>query len=392
MKSEIKTGSSLWLFTFSLTGVGSAFLGSFLPYIAGLWHLHDHQSGILVACFFIGSFTGTMLLSRRLRINLNVGSLLGCLGFLLFAQASRSPVGFNEGAYALVLMGFGLGQLMSSVNLLVGTAAGPRRSKYLARLSAAWCGGAILSPVLTSISIVTLSPPARLFLFGFLFLVPLIVTQGRSLSSPKLVQPEVSHTASATANSAFSLAALCIAIFLVYGGIEASIASWIPTFAVRYSVTPLFAAQWQVSLFWFGLMLGRTYLARIIMPSIEATILRAAIITSACCLGLYVSVPSSTTLWLGGILIGACLSPIFPLMLSAAIATGLSVRALGVALAACGLGAALFNSVLGYISSMYSLRIAMLLPLAGLAILLLLCWRLPALRLPASLRNVAASG
>jgi hypothetical protein len=113
MKTEIRTGSSLWWITFSFTGAGTAFLGSYLPYIAGLWRLHDHQSGALVACFFIGSFTGTMLLSRRLRFNLSLGSWLGCLGFLAFAQSARFASGFRVAAPALVIIGFGLGQLMS---------------------------------------------------------------------------------------------------------------------------------------------------------------------------------------------------------------------------------------------------------------------------------------
>jgi len=376
MKAAIKTGSSLWLFTFSLTGAGTAFLGSYLPSIAALWRLHDHQAGVLVACFFTGSFTGSMLLSRHLRLNLNVGSWLGCIGFLVFAQAARFASGFHAAACALAVVGFGLGQLMSSVNLLVGAAAGSERSKYLARLGAAWCAGAILSPVLTSIAIPGISPPSRLSLFALLFMIPFGATQGRDCAPVLMAECEPSVPSSGEVSSKRSLAALCIAIFLIYGGIEAGIASWIPMFAVRYSVTPLVAAQWLISVFWLGLMLGRIYVARVITPSTENLMLRVAIISACCCLALYVVAPSVGTIWAGGLLVGVCLSPIFPLMLSAAIASGLSVRALGAALAACGLGAAMFTAILGFASSLFSLRAAMLLPLLALGILLLLFWRL----------------
>jgi fucose permease len=278
------------------------------------------------------------------------------------------------------------------VNLLVGTAAGAERSKYLARLAAAWCAGAILSPVLTSVWIAGISPPSRLSLFALLFLLPFVATKGRGIEAAPRAQRQAREPAPRGTSSGLGIALLCVAIFLVYGGIEASIASWIPMFALRYSATPLFAAQWLISAFWLGLMLGRIYIARIVTPPIEHAILRVAIIGSACCLGLCIAAPSAGTIWAGSVLIGVCLSPLFPLMLSASIAGGLSVQALGAALAACGLGAAMFPSFLDLLSSFYSLRTAMLLPLVALGMLLFLSWRLTQLNCRPVLLDAPAGG
>jgi hypothetical protein len=64
-------------------------------------------------------------------------------------------------------------------------------------------------------------------------------------------------------------------------------------------------------------------------------------------------------------------------MLSAVIACKLSVRIVGIVLAASGLGAAFLSSLLGLISSLWSLHLGMLLPMAALSLLLVLCWRPP---------------
>ena len=58
-----QTHPVIWNLTFVLTGIGSTFLGSFLPRLTILWHLRDRQAGMLVAALFLGSFTGTMLLA-----------------------------------------------------------------------------------------------------------------------------------------------------------------------------------------------------------------------------------------------------------------------------------------------------------------------------------------
>jgi len=381
MNGQIKPGSGVWLLTCSFTGAGTAFFGPFLPHLSSVWHLLDKQVGLLIACFFLGSFLGTLLLSRNLRRTLTIGSWTACFGFLTFAQSTHLDSGFRAALPAAAVMGFGLGQLMSSINLLVGNGPESERSKSLAALSAAWCAGAILSPVLTTVWLVGIDPSIRLSVLALLFLFPIVWARGRSI----LVQASFAEREQVSEQPPFGigamrLACLCTAAFLIYGGIEASVANWMPLYALRYSSMTLGAAQWIVSLFWFGLISGRMLTFLIVNSAVETLIVRAAIIGSSCCLAWLVYAPSSWNISIGSFVIGATLSPLFPLMLSAVIACRLSIRILGVVLAACGLGSALLSSLLGLISSLWSLRMGMLLPLIALGVLLIFFWQSPGYR------------
>jgi fucose permease len=68
---------------------------------------------------------------------------------------------------------------------------------------------------------------------------------------------------------------------------------------------------------------------------------------------------------------GICISPLFPLLLSITLSYGYPTRVMGGILAACALGSAVFPVLLGVLSSMFSLRAGMLLPVLGLILLLL---------------------
>ena len=118
---KIEATSPLWRLVMALAGVGSTLLGPLLPHLFGQWDLHDHQAGMLVGCLFLGSFAGTLTMSQHLQRCLRRGAWMSTVGCLLFAWSTHRADGFGLGMPALILMGFGLGHLMSSINLLVGT-------------------------------------------------------------------------------------------------------------------------------------------------------------------------------------------------------------------------------------------------------------------------------
>lgn len=354
----------------AFTGIGSTMLGPFLPRLSSLWRLHDHQAGMLVSCLFLGSFSGTIFLSRRLERSLQRGAWTACLGCLLFAWSAQRDSGFVCGGLALIILGFGMGQLMSSLNLLVGAA--PERERYaeLANLGAAWCIGAVLSPCLTTVVFIWVSSSLRLGLFAPLYLLPLLGASGSLSAQPHVTKREGVERGMGELER--KLAFLCMVIFLLYGGIEASVGGWLPLFATRYCRDSLAVAQWIVSLFWLGLIVGRVLTAKFVSYEREPSVLRTAISSSAFCLLWFYLFPSSLGLSIGSYVLGMCLSPIFPLLLSATIACGFTTRVMGLVLAACALGAAVLPLLLGILSSLSSLRTGMLLPLLGLFLLLLL--------------------
>jgi FHS family glucose/mannose:H+ symporter-like MFS transporter len=366
--------AAIWRLIMAFTGVGSTALGPLLPYLFGQWHLHDHQAGMLVGCLFLGSFAGTLAMSRHLRRCLRRGAWTATLGCLLFAWSAHRADGFALGMPALLLMGFGLGHLMSSLNLLVGTAPVPVRARQLANLAAAWCVGAVLSPFLSTVLLAGISPSLRLGVFAPLFLLPLLVTPADASPAPQTLPHQPAGRTRIPVG-----ALLCTLAFLVYGGIEASIGAWVPVFATRYSAGPLAAAQWILSLFWIGLIVGRLLMARFVSPANEKRLLRMAMFASLLCLLWLLVSPSFAQIAAATAIMGICISPLFPLLLATALSGSYSNRVMGVMLACCALGSALFPWLLGVLSSAFSLRAGMTLPLAALLSLLLFRWNVPRL-------------
>lgn len=357
--------SPVWMITMAFSGVGSTMLGPLLPHLLAQWHLHDHQGGMLVACLFLGSFSGTLSLSRRLDYSLRRGAWITTAGCLVLGLSTFFAQGFVVGLVSLLVMGFGMGQLMSSINLLVGAAPVSIRSRALAHVSAAWCVGAVLSPVLSTVLVHSLSPSMRLTLFAPVFLLPLLAgpLQPRESATPTRALGWRAYVSGG--------ALIFILILLVYGGIEASISAWIPAFAHRYSGSPLSVAQWLLSLFWIGLIAGRVGTAAISTPSRESTILRVAIFGSLACLVCLLVSPTLVPIAGWSLLMGICMGPLFPVFLSIALSYGYPVRVMGGILAACALGSALLPFLLGVLSSLFSLRVGMVLLVLGLFLLLL---------------------
>jgi FHS family glucose/mannose:H+ symporter-like MFS transporter len=370
---RIEATSPLWCLVMAFAGVGSTLLGPLLPSLLEQWHLHDGQAGRLAGCLFLGSFAGTLTMSQHLRRCLRRGGWMATLGCLLFAWSTYRTDGFAFGLLALILMGFGLGHLMSSINLLVGAAPVSVRARQLANLSAAWCVGAVLSPCLSTVLITGISSSVRVALFAPLYLLPFLI-------APAETQP-VPRTFPLQRAGRFPLlpvgAMLCTLAFLVYGGIEASIGAWVPVFATRYGVGPLVAAQWLLSLFWIGLIAGRVLMARLVSPASEMLLLRIAMSASLLCLLWLLVSQSFAQIAAATAAMGICISPLFPLLLSTTLSGGYSNRVMGVMLACCALGSAFFPWLLGILSSAFSLRAGMMVPIAALIFLVLFRWNVP---------------
>ncbi len=355
----------------ALTGVGSTMLGPLLPRLLVHWQIHDREGGMLVASLFLGSFCGTLAMTESLHRSLRRGAWAATLGCLAFAWTTQFVHGVAPAIVALLFMGFGMGQLMSSLNLLVGSTSLTIRARRLANLSAAWCAGAVLSPCLSTVLLKSVSPSLRLGLFAPLFLLPLVALP---------TDPAASSSTRVRVDwpSLFSKgAALCTTIFLIYGGIEASISAWMPAFATRYSGGPLAATQWILSLFWLGLIAGRILTAALTTLETEGLFLRGAIFASIVCLVWLILAPSFAQAASASAVMGICIAPLFPLLLSSTLSHGYSNRIMGVMLACCALGSALFPFLLGVLSNLFSLRFGMLLPIAGFFSLVVVQWKSP---------------
>src|SRR5277367_3017177 len=133
-------------FGLMLAGLGTAMLGPILPLLARQWGMLDSQSGLLMMAKFCGAFLGGVTVSRKLRQSLLVGLLGGALGFGGFAVAPSMAVG----CVGLFVGGFGLGQIITSVNILAGRRFTEHRGSALARLNFSFSLGAMLSALLAA--------------------------------------------------------------------------------------------------------------------------------------------------------------------------------------------------------------------------------------------------
>jgi len=331
-----------------------------------IWTLRDSQSGLLLASLFLGSFLGTLLISVNLQRTLRAGAWCSFAGFICFSASLSSLHGFVPGVAALFLAGLGMGQLMSSINLIVGRANPATRPGALSNLAALWCIGAIASPLFTSVLFSAFPMSARIALLGVLFLGP---TLSGPVPPPQAATPD---TDAPRASRTVRLGIIFALFFFLYGGIEASITGWMPLFAIRMGTTGLGTGQWIVSLLWMGLAAGRL-ISRPLIPRLgEPRLLQIALLSSAAAFAVLLLPHSAMAFTAGCILTGCLLGPVFPLTLSMMIGHALSNRVMGMILASCALGSAILPSMLGLLSSLsHSLQLAMLLPLAGLVVLLL---------------------
>lgn len=361
-----RRNAAVWTITFPLTGVGSTFLGSLLPRLSSAWSLSDGQSGLLLASVFLGSFLGTLLISTNLQRTLRTGAWFSFAGFICFSANLAISRGFIAASIALFLAGLGMGQLMSSINLIVGQADPIARPGALSKLAALWCLGAIASPLFTSVLFSAFPTSTRLALLGILFLIP-------TLSAPiPTAQAVVTSSGAPTSSRSAPVGIVFALFFFLYGGIEASITGWLPFFAIRVGTMGLGTGQWIVSLLWIGLAAGRLICRPLIQRFGEPRLLEVALLSSATVFAILLAPHSQTAFTTGCILTGCLLGPVFPLTLSIMISYKLSNRVMGTVLASCALGSATLPPILGFLSGLsHSLQLAMFLPPVGLIVLLL---------------------
>ena len=363
-----------WLLTFLLTGSACSLLGAAAALTSRKeWQLSDSHAGILLGLLFAGSFTGTISLSRNLYRSQKRGSWMSCFGLLAFALCLRFDHSVVAAAIALYAVGVGLAQLMSSINLLAGTVPVAQRTSTLARLAAAWCVGAALSPHFSSRPSSVLTPDLRIGLLAILFLVPLFIrdsscTDGSAAESDQLL---------ASVNTSDRVTLLCGLAFLLYAGVEASVSGWLPLFANRSAMQSLSSAQWLTTAFWSGLIVTRVALPAQLESAHRSRLLRICLgATLTMLLGL-LCFPSAEMFVLSAFVCGLSLGPGFPLMLSLCLEWRLTTRRMAVVLASCGVGGAIFPLILGQFASAASLRYAMLVPVLAIGALLCVPW-LPA--------------
>jgi MFS transporter, FHS family, glucose/mannose:H+ symporter len=352
-----------------LAGLGTALLGPILPLLARQWAMQDSQSGLFMMAKFCGAFLGGVSVSGRLRRSLFVGLITGAVGFGAFALAPTMGIG----CAGLFVGGFGLGQIITSINILAGRRFTAQRGSALALLNFSFSLGAMLSALLAAWLLPRFALKGLLecfagtFLLGGIALLVQMRGEDSGLSSASVPREFVVPTGAAPATGIGGKVYLYFAGLLVlYGGLETCLSGWLTTFALRYGDKTLVVSEYTTLLLWMSLTVGRAGAAAVMLRVGERTVQRwglglAAVFTAGLAMA-----HSAVTIAGFAVLLGLSLAPFFPATFALLMAQRPAARQAGIVLAVSGLGAAALPWLMGVVSTRTgSLQVALALPFAA---------------------------
>ncbi len=335
-QSAISSGPSTpWLAgDFLLAGLGTVLLGPLLPAVSHAWQLTDAQSGVLLLAKFVGAFLGGVSVPRRLGLGIFAGSLLAFVGFAAFA-VSHSLL---TGSLALLISGFGLGQIIASTNILTGRRYRTHTGSALASLNFFWSLGAVITGVLVAAFIPRYGLRNPLLCFAVLYLLSGF---GGVIGRRKTEDSGSAESVSSTPLAFGALGFFALLLFL-YGGLETCLTAWITTFTVRFSNLHLLGDQSGVVLLWASLTGGRALASFALRHVTERAVLRAGLLVASVAIGVLAWAHNGWLISACCIVLGLALAPFFPAAFALLMRLRPPARSAGFILAVSGLGAALF--------------------------------------------------
>ncbi|HBG78722.1 MAG TPA: hypothetical protein DDW84_07785 [Phycisphaerales bacterium] len=218
------------------------FLGFFVAGIVGGWlceHLHFKARSLIAAGILMVSIT---LLASFLLKNLS--------SFIIWA----------------VIMGLGGGLVETFGVVMISSYEKPHSSKLLNLSQVFFCIGAIAAPQIISMllylkvrwQIIFVIFGVLIFLIMFVFL---LLTRNAKQASPAAMRPEHNSTTPLLKDKLFFLLA---ATLFTYVTVETLLACWIAVYFEKRLSCSVYTSALIISLFWFGLILGR--LSIIVIP------------------------------------------------------------------------------------------------------------------------------
>jgi fucose permease len=357
---------------FVLNGIVISLIGPLLPMFMARWGLNYSRAGLFSLVQFSASFIGVLASSALISAKgfkpaITLGIALLGLGFALLNAPS-----FVLALAASGLYGLGYGLATPGTNLWVGESYGARRASALNVMNLAWGAGAISSSPLAMLAMRTSHVSLLLNVVGVLGVVLALVLLRMPFGRP--AQEEKPSSGEAKGNTAgLGVAVLLGVLFFVYVGTEVGTSYWAPTHAQRaaawvsntWALAPMF--------FFAGLLGGRGAAAAILLHWKEVTVAVGGLLLAATGESIFLAGHSPATLFGGAFLTGLGLASIFPILIAwLSKWYGTRARKVGGALfALAALGSALMPPVVGVVSRYSeSLRIGLLVPLAGCGVML----------------------
>src|SRR5271154_3548287 len=266
-------------FGLMLAGLGTAMLGPILPLLARQWGMLDSQSGLLMMAKFCGAFLGGVTVSRKLRQSVQVGLVAGGVGFGGFAVAPSMGLG----SMGLFVGGFGLGQIITSVNILAGRRFTVHRGSALSLLNFSFSLGAMLSALLAAWLLPYFALRGVLEGFAGLFVIGLLVLWMQMRGEVAHVKDldDTSAEAGPQAGLSGRVYLYFAGLLVLYGGLETCLSGWLTTFALRYGDKTLAVSEYTTLLLWMSLTFGRAGASAVMLRVGEKTVQRWGMVLAA---------------------------------------------------------------------------------------------------------------
>jgi MFS transporter, FHS family, glucose/mannose:H+ symporter len=311
MSAAVKPSSTGTIATlhpvFALTGVLHVVGGALLPSISARFHLSDSQSGLLFLLYFAGTSVGALLCRSNYSRTMTAGfaaMACMCLAVSLSSRTLLNPIFF--------LLGISVGVPMSAVTLFTGRSFPERCAPMLTFLNFSWSIGALAAPLVAARILVHHDYRTAYAVFSAAGLCAAVACAILLRDGPEPARPS-EHTGPATA---YRLVLVFAFAAFLQVGIENTVATWLPTYALRTASSGLVLAAASSSFYWMGFLVSRGISSLLLLRADPSRVFRTAIVLGLASAVLLEFAPNIAIRNLAMFGLGASLAPTYPLVLS----------------------------------------------------------------------------
>ena len=364
---------------FVLTGVPTVIMGPILPVFISRFGLNDAQAGLFFTVQFATSLAGVWLNTalsswRGYRPGLVVGYLLTGAGLSFLNAPTHALALAATSAY-----GLGYGFTSPSTNLTAAEVGGKNSAGLISLLNFAWGIGAVACSPLIMIAVrqrqlssllVALAVCAWALGIAFLF-----------VEFPAEAHAEKSKTAANVpdGNPGVAFTAGVASLFFLYVGTEASIGGWAAEHAKRLTREVTSLAMIAPTFFYGGLMSGRAA-ATFVLARVRGTyVISCALGLAVIGVTMVIAARSQRVAVIGLAIGGVGCASIYPLYVAwFSRWYGAAARKFGgLVFSMASFGGSALPWLVGVTSTRFgSLRIGLLVPLAGCLVMAMVIWAL----------------
>ncbi len=359
---------------FVLSGIATTIVGPMLPIFIRRWSLDDGQAGLFSTIQFLAALGGTLASSaiaawRGYRPALVLGyALMG--GGLASLNANTHGVALA----ATAAFGLGYGLITPGTNLFVAELGGAKSAWLLSQLNFAWGAGAMVCSPLIALALKHNGLASLLTgtaIFGGILVLGLAFV---SFSGQKH-EKEVSTAGAASPAIGLGVTIAMAAMFFIYVGMENGIGIWSAEYAKRLANGITGMTTLAPMFFYAGLTSGRAAAPLVLQRLHERKIVLGALGLAAAATALLIASRSLPVATVAVFLAGLGCASVYPIYI-AWLSRWYGARAKkigGILFALASLGGSAGPGLIGAVSKYSgSLRVGLLVPLAGATILICL--------------------